>query len=51
MQELINIIKDEVTKAFVECGYGEKYGYVTISNRPYSASGALPIPVIDRTIL
>lgn len=45
MQELINIIKDEVTKAFVECGYGEKYGYVTISNRPdlceYQCNGAL----------
>ena len=45
MKEILSIIKDEVTAAFVACGYEEKYGYVSISNRPdlceYQCNGAM----------
>ncbi len=45
MKTIIDIIAEEVTKAFVEKGYEEKYGVVTISNRPdlcqYQCNGAL----------
>ena len=34
MKKLINLISEEVTKAFVSAGYDEKYGKVTLSNRP-----------------
>ena len=47
MKKLINLISEEVTKAFVSAGYDEKYGKVTLSNRPdlcellgYGAFGA-----------
>ncbi len=45
MNKLINLISDEVTKAFVEAGYDEKYGKVTLSNRPdlceFQCNGAM----------
>ena len=45
MKEILSIIKDEVTAAFVACGYDEKYGYVSVSNRPdlceYQCNGAM----------
>lgn len=45
MEKLINEIKKEVTQAFVKAGYEEKYGNVTVSNRPdlcqYQCNGAL----------
>ena len=45
MKKLIELITDEVTKAFVEAGYDEKYGKVTLSNRPdlceYQCNGAM----------
>ena len=45
MKKLIELITEEVTKAFVECGYDEKYGKVTLSNRPdlceYQCNGAM----------
>ena len=45
MEKLINEIKDEVTQAFVKAGYEEKYGMVSLSNRPdlcqYQCNGAL----------
>ncbi len=45
MKKLIDLISEEVTKAFVECGYDEKYGRVTLSNRPdlceYQCNGAM----------
>jgi arginyl-tRNA synthetase len=45
MEKLINEIKQEVTQAFVKAGYEEKYGNVTVSNRPdlcqYQCNGAL----------
>lgn len=45
MKKLINLISDEVTKAFVEAGYDEKYGKVTLSNRPdlceFQCNGAM----------
>ncbi|MDD6503970.1 MAG: arginine--tRNA ligase [Lachnospiraceae bacterium] len=45
MKKLIDFITDEVTKAFVEAGYDEKYGRVTLSNRPdlceYQCNGAM----------
>ena len=34
MKKLINLISEKVTKAFVSAGYDEKYGKVTLSNRP-----------------
>ena len=30
MKKLINLISEEVTKAFVSAGYDEKYGKVTL---------------------
>ncbi|MCI7107783.1 MAG: arginine--tRNA ligase [Lachnospiraceae bacterium] len=45
MNTLIDNITDEVTKAFVANGYDEKYGKVTLSNRPdlceYQCNGAM----------
>ena len=34
MKKLLDNITAEVTKAFVEAGYEEKFGKVTLSNRP-----------------
>lgn len=34
MREVLTLITEEVTKAFVSCGYEEKYGKVSLSNRP-----------------
>jgi len=45
MQKLIDIIGKEVMEAFESCGYENKYGFVTLSNRPdlcqYQCNGAL----------
>ncbi len=45
MKKLIDLITVEVTKAFVEQGYDEKYGRVSLSNRPdlceYQCNGAM----------
>ena len=45
MKKLLDLISGEVTKAFVESGYDEKYGKVTLSNRPdlceYQCNGAM----------
>lgn len=45
MRKLLDLISDEVTQAFVSCGYDSKYGKVTLSNRPdlceYQCNGAM----------
>ena len=45
MKKILDLITEEVTKAFVECGYDKKYGKVTLSNRPdlceYQCNGAM----------
>ena len=45
MKKLLGLLSEEVAKAFVECGYDEKYGKVTLSNRPdlceYQCNGAM----------
>ena len=45
MKKLIDLITEEVTKAFVKHGYEEKFGTVTFSNRPdlcqFQCNGAL----------
>lgn len=45
MDKFIDIIKKEVVNAFVEAGYDEKYGMVSLSNRPdlceYQCNGAM----------
>ena len=45
MKKILDLITDEVTKAFVACGYDEKYTKVTLSNRPdlceYQCNGAM----------
>ena len=45
MKKLLNLISEEVTKAFVSAGYDEKYGKVTLSNRPdlceFQCNGAM----------
>jgi arginyl-tRNA synthetase len=45
MKTIIELITAEVTKAFIEKGFEERYGVVTISNRPdlcqYQCNGAL----------
>jgi len=34
MEKMLDLITGEVTKAFIACGYDEKYARVTLSNRP-----------------
>lgn len=45
MKEILDVIKEAVTAAFVDCGYDETYGRVSISNRPdlceYQCNGAM----------
>ncbi|MCD8156842.1 MAG: arginine--tRNA ligase [Clostridiales bacterium] len=45
MEKLLDLISAEVTKAFVTAGYDEKYGKVTLSNRPdlceFQCNGAM----------
>ncbi|SES00335.1 arginine--tRNA ligase [Lachnobacterium bovis] len=45
MVKIIDLISEEVVKAFVEAGYDSKYGKVTLSNRPdlceYQCNGAM----------
>lgn len=45
MKKIFDIIEQELSQAFVNCGYSEKYSHVTLSNRPdlceYQCNGAL----------
>lgn len=45
MKTILDLISDEVKQAFVEKGFDEKYGTVTVSNRPdlcqYQCNGAM----------
>ena len=45
MKKILEVLKQEVTDAFVQAGYNEKYGMVTLSNRPdlcqYQCNGAM----------
>lgn len=45
MKQLVEVISQEIKEAFVNLGYDEKYGEVTLSNRPdlcqYQCNGAL----------
>lgn len=41
MEKMLDLITGEVTKAFIACGYDEKYARVTLSNRP----GSVRVPV------
>ncbi len=45
MKKILDLITDEVTKAFTECRYDAKYAKVTLSNRPdlceYQCNGAM----------
>ncbi len=45
MKKIIDLIGLEVTEAFVKAGYEEKFGFVTVSNRPdlcqYQCNGAM----------
>ncbi|MFW5630114.1 MAG: arginine--tRNA ligase [Acetivibrio ethanolgignens] len=45
MKKILEVLKQEVTDAFVQAGYDEKYGMVTLSNRPdlcqYQCNGAM----------
>ena len=45
MKKILDLITDEVTKAFTGCGYDAKYAKVTLSNRPdlceYQCNGAM----------
>ncbi|MCI8514982.1 MAG: arginine--tRNA ligase [Lachnospiraceae bacterium] len=45
MKKMLDLIREELEKAFAACGYEEKYAKVTISNRPdlceYQCNGAL----------
>ncbi len=52
MKKIIDLITDEVTKAFVDAGYDAKYGKVTLSNRPdlceYQCNGAMAAAKVYR---
>ena len=63
MKKLLDLISIEVTKAFVENGYDEKYGKATLSNRPdlceFQCNGAMaaakaykkkPIDIADEVV-
>ncbi len=45
MEKILNVISDEMMKAFAAAGYGEELGKVTISNRPdlceFQCNGAM----------
>jgi arginyl-tRNA synthetase len=45
MKKLLDLLSEELQKAFAEAGYSEKYGRVTISNRPdlceFQCNGAM----------
>lgn len=45
MKKIIDLLQDEMKKAFQEAGYDEKYAKVTVSNRPdlcqYQCNGAM----------
>ena len=45
MKKLLDLLSEGFEKAFVECGYEEKYGKVTVSNRPdlceFQCNGAM----------
>lgn len=45
MKKILDLLKEEVAEAFVKAGYDEKYGMVTLSNRPdlcqYQCNGAM----------
>lgn len=45
MKKLIDLVSEIVKEAFVKCEYDEKYGMVTLSNRPdlseFQCNGAL----------
>jgi len=45
MKKIIDIIAEEVSKAFLACGYNNKYAKIALSNRPdlceYQCNGAL----------
>ena len=45
MKKLIEVLAEEFKKTFVEFGYDEKYGMVSVSNRPelceYQCNGAM----------
>lgn len=45
MKKIIDILSEVFTEAFVSCGYEEKFGKVTVSNRPdlceYQCNGAM----------
>lgn len=45
MKTVVELLTDELKKAFAECGYDEQYAKVTVSNRPdlceYQCNGAM----------
>ncbi len=45
MKKILDLIADEMKRAFAECGYGESYAKVVLSNRPdlceYQCNGAM----------
>lgn len=45
MKKIIDVLKEKVTGGFVKAGYDEKYGMITVSNRPdlcqYQCNGAM----------
>lgn len=45
MKKILDLISDEVTLAFTDCGYDAKFGKVTLSNRPdlceFQCNGAM----------
>ena len=45
MKKLIDLISEELRAAFAECGYEERFGNASVSNRPdlcqYQCNGAM----------
>ena len=63
MKKVLEVITDKVAEAFTACGYEDKYGRVSISNRPdlceYQCNGAMaaakaykkaPIMIADEVV-
>ena len=54
MKKILDLISEQVAAAFVQAGYDETYGKVSISNRPdlceYQCNGAMAAAITDGSI-
>ena len=51
MKKMLDLITEEVTKAFTACGYDEKYAKVTLSERYWSLDMRLSVWRMEESCL